>query len=91
MRVRGAQAGRGGGPYVAPHPRELHREAVIEWLTGLGVVQEAAAVARLFRIDPISVLNDEGDDWPQLVRLAAYRFVVREEEAAAKRAQQSRG
>jgi hypothetical protein len=53
----------------------------------LGAVQEAAAVARIFRVDPVSLLADDGDEWPMLVRVAAARYVVRCEEAAAKRAQ----
>lgn len=43
-------------------------------------------VARLFRLDPVALLDDDGDEWPQLVRVAAARYVARQEEAAAKRA-----
>lgn len=43
-------------------------------------------VARIFRIDPAGLLDDGGDEWPMLVRLAAARYVAREEEAASKRA-----
>jgi hypothetical protein len=43
-------------------------------------------VARVFRLDPVMLLDDEGDDWPQLIRVAAARYVVAQEEAAAKRA-----
>lgn len=43
-------------------------------------------VARIFRQDPAALLDDDGDEWPHLVRVAAARFVAREEEAAARRA-----
>jgi hypothetical protein len=46
-------------------------------------------VARIFRIDPAGLLDDHGDDWPMLVRLAAARYVIRTEEAAAKKAAES--
>jgi hypothetical protein len=52
----------------------------------LGVVREAAMVARLFRLDPVMLLNDDADEWPMLVRVACARFIARQEEAAAKRA-----
>jgi hypothetical protein len=52
------------------------------------VVREAAMVARVFHLDPVMLLDDDGDDWPQLVRIAAARFVARQEEAAAKRARE---
>jgi hypothetical protein len=55
----------------------------------LGPVQEAAMVARLFRQDPAALLDDAGDEWPMLVRVAAARYVVRCEEAAAKRERES--
>lgn len=44
-------------------------------------------VGRIFRVDPVSLLDDDGDEWPMLVRVAAARYVVRCEEAEAKRAQ----
>jgi hypothetical protein len=53
-------------------------------------VQEAAVVARVFRQDPARFLDDDGDDWPMMIRVAAARYVVRQEEAAAKRAEASR-
>jgi hypothetical protein len=53
------------------------------------VVQEAAVVARIFRLDPVDLLDDEGDDWPMLIRVAAARYVSRQEEVAAKRAEAS--
>ena len=45
-------------------------------------------VARLFRLDPVTLLDDDGDDWPQLVRVAAARYVARQEESAARRARE---
>lgn len=47
-------------------------------------------VARVFRLDPVAVLDDGGDEWPQLVRVAAARFVAREEERAAKQAREQK-
>lgn len=38
-------------------------------------VRSAALVARLFRIDPVPLLDDDGDDWPMLVRIACARIV----------------
>lgn len=46
-------------------------------------------VARIFRLDPVALLDDDGDEWPQLVRLAAARYVARQEERAAKAAKGS--
>ena len=48
-------------------------------------------VARVFRIDPAALLDDDGDDWAMLVRVAAARYVVRAEEAAAKQARSDSG
>jgi len=56
-------------------------------LASLPVVQEAAIVARIFRVDPAGLLDDDGDEWPMLVRLAAARYVARQEDKAAKEAQ----
>lgn len=92
MRVRRTQTGRAGrrrGPYLS-HPRHARREATIAWLAGLPTVQEAAVVARIFRVDPAGLLDDGGDDWAMLVRLAAARYVIRCEEAAAKKAAPSK-
>jgi hypothetical protein len=50
------------------------------------LVREVALIARVFRQDPVALLDDEGDDFPHLVRLAAARYVARQEEAAARRA-----
>lgn len=61
---------------------------MIEWLAGLGPVQEAGMVARLFHQDPVALLDDGGDEWPMLVRVAAARYVARVEEREAKRAQE---
>jgi hypothetical protein len=52
-------------------------------------VQEVAMVARIFRQDPAAMLDDGGDEWRMLVRIAAARYVAETEEAEAKRAQQS--
>lgn len=48
-------------------------------------------VARLFRQDPAALLDDGGDEWPMLVRVAAARYVARCEEQEAKRAQSTAG
>jgi len=77
--------GGGRGPYLS-HPRHARREAVIEFLAGLGVVREAAVVARVFRQDPAMLLDDAGDEWAQLVRVACARYIIRQEEAAAREA-----
>jgi hypothetical protein len=45
-------------------------------------VRSAALVARLFRIDPVPLLDDDGDDWPMLVRLACARVVEEAERKA---------
>lgn len=45
-------------------------------------------VARIFHLDPVALLDDD-DEWPQLVRLAAARYVARQEERAAKAARGS--
>lgn len=58
----------------------------MEWLSQLGIVQEAAVVARIFRVDPVGLLIDGGDDFPMMVRLAAARYVARCEEAEAAKA-----
>lgn len=86
MRLWGARAGRRAGPYVSGHPRYQQREATIEWLASLGLVREVALIARVFRQDPIMLLDDDGDEFPHLVRLAAARFVARQEESAARKA-----
>lgn len=44
-------------------------------------------MARIFRVDPAGLLDDDGDEWPMLVRLAAARYVARQEDKAAKEAQ----
>lgn len=45
-------------------------------------------VARLFHQDPVALLDDGGNEWPMLVRVAAARYVARVEEREAKRAQE---
>ena len=47
-------------------------------------------VARVFRIDPAALLDDDGDDWLMLVRLAAARYVMEQEAAEAAKAKGSR-
>lgn len=46
-------------------------------------VRSAALVARLFRQDPYPFLDDDGDDWPMLIRLACARVVEETERKAA--------
>jgi hypothetical protein len=48
-------------------------------------VQAAAVVARTFRIDPVPLLMDGGDDWPMIVRIAAARYVAAKEREAAEK------
>lgn len=67
------------------HPLAQRREATIEWLSTVGPVQEAAVVARTFRIEPAALLDDDGDNWPMLVNLAAARYVARQEKAEQER------
>jgi hypothetical protein len=38
-------------------------------------VRAAALVARQFRLDPVALLDDDGDDWPMTVRVACARIV----------------
>lgn len=45
-------------------------------------MRTAALVARLFRQDPYVLLDDDGDDWPMLVRLACSRVVEEVERKA---------
>lgn len=61
----------------------------MEWLSTLGVVREAAMVARIFRVDPAALLDDGGDEWRMLVRLAAAQYVAQQEEEAAAKARSS--
>jgi hypothetical protein len=48
-------------------------------------LQAAAVVGRTFRIDPVPLLMDDGDDWPMIVRIAAARYVAAKEREAAEK------
>lgn len=39
-------------------------------------------MARLFRQDPVAWLDDDGDDWPMIVRIACGRIVDEAERKA---------
>jgi hypothetical protein len=58
----------------------------IEWLSYHPSVQTVARVARTFRIDPVLVLADEGEEFQTHLRIAAMIAVGRDEEEAARKA-----
>lgn len=48
-------------------------------------VRLAAMVARQFRLDPVALLDDNGDDFLMLVRVAAVEIVQEAEKRAAEK------
>lgn len=46
-------------------------------------MEQAARVARVFHLDPVALLDDNGDDFPMLVRIAAVMVVNRDKKAEA--------
>lgn len=50
-------------------------------------MRTAARTADRFKLDPIAVLDDGGDEWPHLVRAACMRVLEAED---AKRAERER-
>lgn len=44
---------------------------------------QAARVAREFKLDPVALLSDGGDEFPMMVRIAAARVVARDKRAEA--------
>ncbi|HET9144152.1 hypothetical protein [Actinophytocola sp.] len=40
-------------------------------------------MARVFHLDPVTLLDDHGDDFPMLVRIAAVMVVNRDKKAEA--------
>lgn len=59
-------------------------------ITALGanpIVRQAARVADRFKLDPVAVLDDGGDEWPHLVRAACMRVLDADD---AKRAEKER-
>lgn len=67
-------------------PETERAEAAIEYLSHHPQVIQIARVARTFRLDPVALLRDDGDEFLTYVRLAAAQVVHRDEEAAAKKA-----
>lgn len=51
----------------------------IEWLSHNPLIELTARIARTFRIDPVSVLRDQGDEFLLNVRAAALSVVQRDE------------
>lgn len=62
---------------------------VIEELSRDPLIVYAARVAKTFQIDPVTVLDDGGDELLGMVRVAAVMVVQRDEEEAARRAKAS--
>lgn len=58
---------------------------VIEELAQHPLVIMAARIGRMFRVDPVLILDDGGDELPNLVRNAAALVVNRDEEKEAER------
>lgn len=63
--------------------------AIIEELSRDPLILMAARVARTFRLDPVTVLDDGGDELLGMVRVAATLVVQRDEEEAAAKAKAS--
>lgn len=59
--------------------RARRRERRVELLKADPAVQMAGAIGRMFRIDPIIVLDDGGDEFIGLAREAAWHWVAEEE------------
>lgn len=55
----------------------------IEWLSRNPLLMLAARIARTFRIDPVTVLQDQGDEFLLNVRAAALAVVQRDEKQSA--------
>lgn len=51
----------------------------IEWLSRNPLIMLTARIARTFRIDPVTVLQDRGDEFLLNVRAAALSVVQRDE------------
>lgn len=75
------------GPYgLSDNHQKARARAAIATLAGDDRVITAARIARTFRLDPIDLLRDGGDEFLTWVRIAASEVVARDEEAAAKKA-----
>lgn len=46
-------------------------------------MEQAARVARVFHLDPVALLDDHGDDFPMMVRIAAVMVVNRDRQKEA--------
>lgn len=51
------------------------------------MVKQAARTADRFKLDPVAILDDGGDEWPHLVRAACMRVLEADD---AKRAERER-
>jgi hypothetical protein len=69
--------------------REQFIDDRVEWLSRHPTVQTAARVARTFRMDPVAVLDDGGDELLTHLRIAAMVIVGRDEEEAARKAKRT--
>lgn len=58
-------------------------EDEIEWLSRNPLIMLTARIARTFRIDPVTVLKDQGDEFLLNVRAAALTVVQRDEKQQA--------
>lgn len=62
---------------------------IIEELAAHPLVIMAGRIGRMFRVDPVLILDDGGDELPNLVRNAAALVVQRDEEKEAERMRSS--
>lgn len=59
---------------------------LLEFLSHHESVVQAARVAREFKLDPVALLRDGGDEFPMMVRIAAAQVVARDKHAEAEAA-----
>jgi hypothetical protein len=62
---------------------------MIAFLSHHPAVEQAARVAREFKLDPVELLSDGGDEWPMMVRIAAAQVVARDKRAEAEAAKKA--
>ena len=61
----------------------------IEWLSRNPLLMLTARIARTFRIDPVTVLQDRGDEFLLNIRAAALQVVQRDEKQSADQVKKS--
>lgn len=81
--VRHRRGGR--GPYLSnANPiRKRRTEEKLKFLSHHPSVEAAARVGEIFGQDPVALLQDGGDDFLMLVRIAAAQVVERDRKAKA--------